>query len=76
VDEASLRSYFLIRALKSVRSCSDVIRQMTQDEIVRAIQLEEGSLRRESLLKVLYRQSRVLARNQHLANLQEKIHGT
>ena len=71
-----MREYYLTRALESVRSCSDVICEMTPDEIVRAIELEEGSKRRKSVLTVLYRQSRVLASREHAAKLKEKIHGS
>lgn len=66
----------ILQALESARSCSAVIKQMTADEIVRALQIEEGSQRRKSVLTLLYRQSRVLARITHQANLKEKIHGS
>ena len=60
-------------ALASTRRLSNIIGQMTAEEIVKAIALEENSSRRSSILERLYRQSRVLARNLHQASLPTQI---
>ena len=60
-------------ALISFRRLGEILPQMTEKEIVRAIALEEETHRRQSVLKLLYRQARRLSRNKlHQAINQEK----
>ena len=60
-------------ALISFRRLREILPQMTEEEIVRAIALEEETHRRQSVLKLLYRQARQLSRNKlHQAINQEK----
>ena len=68
-----MNSWRITEALVSFRRLKDVIHEMTEEEIVRAIALEEESLRRKSILDRLYRQSRVLARATHEATLKKAI---
>jgi len=60
-------------ALISFRRLLEILPQMTEGEIIRAIALEEETHRRQSVLKLLYRQARRLSRNKlHQAINQEK----
>ncbi len=60
-------------ALISLRRLLEILPQMTEEEIIRAIALEEETHRRQSVLKLLYRQARRLSRNKlHQAINQEK----
>ena len=60
-------------ALISLRRLLEILPQMTEEEIIRAIALEEETRRRQSVLKLLYRQARRLSRNKlHQAINQEK----
>ena len=60
-------------ALVSFSRLREILPQMTEEEIVRAIALEEETRRRQSVLKLLYRQARRLSRNKlHQAINQEK----
>ena len=60
-------------ALISFRRLLEILTQMTEEEIIRAIALEEETHRRQSVLKLLYRQARRLSRNKlHQAINQEK----
>ncbi|MBK8467619.1 MAG: hypothetical protein IPL32_17535 [Chloracidobacterium sp.] len=70
-----LNEWRISEALTSVRRLMGVLQQMTDEELIEAIKLEEASLRRKHILEKLYRQSRVLARKTHQANIKEKIHG-
>ena len=60
-------------ALVSFRRLGEILPQMTEKEIIRAIALEEETRRRQSVPKLLYRQARRLSRNKlHQAINQEK----
>ena len=60
-------------ALISFRRLLEILPQMTEGEVIRAIALEEETHRRQSVLKLLYRQARRLSRNKlHQAINQEK----
>ena len=60
-------------ALVSFRRLGEILPQMTEKEIIRAIALEEETRRRQSVLKLLYRQARRLSCNKlHQAINQEK----
>lgn len=71
-----MREFYLARALDSVRSLADVLGELTDEELIRAVELEEGSLRRKSVLTLLYRQLRVNARRDHEAKIKEKLNGS
>lgn len=71
-----MNEWRISEALTSVRRARAVLKDMTAEELAKAIALEESSLRRKNILTMLYRQSRTLARESHEANLKEKIHGT
>lgn len=68
-----MNEWRLTEALTSVRRLNAVASQMTEEEIIRAISLEEESLRRKSILDRLYRESRARARAQHNTSLQQAI---
>lgn len=60
-------------ALVSFSRLREILPQMTEEEIIRAIALEEETHRRQSVLKLLYRQARRLSRSKlHQAINQEK----
>ena len=60
-------------ALVSFSRLREILPQMAEEEIIRAIALEEETHRRQSVLKLLYRQARRLSRNKlHQAINQEK----
>lgn len=68
-----MNNWRISEALVSVRRLMNVIREMTHEEIVRAIALEETSLRRASILERLHRQARVLARNTQAVTIQTEV---
>lgn len=68
-----MNDWRISEALTSVRRLEGVIDQMTDSEVVRAIALEEASLRRTSILQRLHRKARALARVQHEAALKQQI---
>lgn len=68
-----MNNWRVTEALISLRRLREILPQMTEEEIVRAIALEEETHRRQSVLKLLYRQARRLSRNKlHQAINQEK----
>lgn len=68
-----MNNWRVTEALISLRRLREILQQMTEEEIVRAIALEEETHRRQSVLKLLYRQARRLSRNKlHQAINQEK----
>ena len=68
-----MNKWRVTEALISLRRLREILPQMTEEEIVRAIALEEETHRRQSVLKLLYRQARRLSRNKlHQAINQEK----
>lgn len=68
-----MNNWRVTEALISLRRLREILPQMTEEEIVRAIALEEETHRRQSILKLLYRQARRLSRNKlHQAINQEK----
>lgn len=68
-----MEAWRIAEALHSVRHLLVVLEQMTEEELVRAIALEEETLRRKSILERLRRRARVLALKTHDATLQHKI---
>lgn len=68
-----MNEWRISEALTSVRRLGAVLLQMTEDEVVRAIALEEESLRRSSILQRLRRRARVLNRATHEAALERRI---
>ena len=68
-----MNAWRVSEALVSFRRLREILPQMTEKEIIRAIALEEETHRRQSVLKLLYRQARRLSRNKlHQAINQEK----
>ena len=68
-----MNNWRVTEALISLRRLREILPQMAEEEIVRAIALEEETHRRQSVLKLLYRQARRLSRNKlHQAINQEK----
>lgn len=57
-----MRKVVISEALASVRRLQEVLAEMTQEEIDEAIRLEEDSLRRKSVLNLLFQKARSLAR--------------
>ena len=61
-----MREWFIAEALTSVRRLTNVIRQMTDEEIKHVIELEEAGLKRSILLDKLYREMRQRARKEFI----------
>ena len=64
-----MNTWRIARALDSFRHLAEVIDQMTEQEIVQVIKLEEAGGRRKSLLDRLYRQHRKIARTNQVATI-------
>lgn len=59
-----VRKAFIAEALAGVRQLTAVIKELTAPEIEHAIELEEATRRRDTILNKLYRQRRALAKKQ------------
>lgn len=68
-----MSSWKIQEALGSARRLEKVICQLTEEEIVQAIALEEESGRRKAILDRLRRQARVLGRQQCANQLADKV---
>jgi len=68
-----MNTWRISEALTSYRRLSAVVNEMTEEEVVRAIALEEESLRRWSVLQRLRRRARALSRAQHEVTLSRQI---
>lgn len=61
-----MNEWRISEALKSTRQLEERIYQLTGDEVAKAIELEEATLRRPSILKRLRRDQRRRVRSKHL----------
>lgn len=59
-----MRKAFIAEALASVRKLQEVIPKLTDDELKKAVGLEEAALRRQTVLDKMYRELRQRARKQ------------
>ena len=56
------REWFITEALSSVRRLTDLLNQLTDEELSQLIALEESASRRKVFLDKLYREARQRAR--------------
>ena len=62
-----MNEWLISEALKSTRSLEERIYRLADDELERAVELEQATLRRPTILKRLQRESRRRARNKQLS---------
>lgn len=62
-----MNEWLISEALKTTRSLEDRIYRLTDEELERASELEQATLRRPTILKRLQRESRRRARNKQLS---------
>lgn len=63
------------KALRSVASLNEVIAELTEEEVLAALQLESATQRRESVLNRLISRAARLNEIQYVSQLKEKFHG-
>lgn len=69
----SVRQYYIGEALKSFTSLNRVLEELTEDEVLAALELETATLRRKSVAdRLLFRAAR-LRNDAYLSQLQEKF---
>lgn len=64
-----MNEWLISEALKTTRSLEDRIYRLTDEELERAIELEQATLRRPTISKRLQRESRRRARNKQLSTV-------
>ena len=62
-----MNEWLISEALKSTRSLEERIYRLADDELERAVELEQATLRRPTILKRLQRESRRRVRNKQLS---------
>lgn len=70
------RQWFIVKALESARSLADVIDELTEEEVIAALELESGSSRRLSIIDRLISKAVRLNELKYKQTLKEKYHGT
>lgn len=70
------RQWHISQALESARSLAEVIDELTQEEVIAALELESGSSRRLSIIDRLISRAVRLNELQYKKALKEKYHGT
>lgn len=71
-----VREWHVKKALKSFRSLTSIIGELTEEEVLHVLQVESESRRRSVMLDKLIQKAAELNRHIYIANLKEKIHGT
>ena len=71
-----MRPWFISKALKSSRSLSDGIGEMTEEELLHVLQIEFDSSRRSVMIDMMIQKAANLNRKKYLLSLQEKYRGT
>ena len=64
------------QALRSFRSLTRVLGEMTEEEVLHVLQVEAGSRRRAVMLDKLIQKAAELHRNSYLLKLKEQYNGT
>lgn len=70
------RQWMVSEALSSMRRLNDLIDELTEVEVIAALELESGSQRRSSIIDRLISRAVRLNELKYSANLKEKYHGT
>ena len=63
-----MNEWRISEALKSVRRLTELVGELTDDELRRVIEIEEAAQRRDTIIERLYREARKRARNQFVRN--------
>lgn len=71
-----MRDFIITQALKSFRSLSNVIGEITEDEALHVLQVESGSRRRLVMIDKLILKAAELNRIKYIETLKEKFRGT
>ena len=71
-----VRQWYVTEALSSMRRLHDLIDELTQEEILAALELESGTQRRSSIVDRLISRAVRLNELQYSKSLKEKYHGT
>lgn len=70
------RQWYVSKALESARSLADVVDELTEEEVIAALELESGSSRRLSIIDRLISKAVRLNELKYKQTLKEKYHGT
>lgn len=69
----SVRKWHVSEALTSFTRLSELIGELTLEEVLKCLELEAASTRRESVMNRLFSRAVELNRQQFIANLKEKF---
>lgn len=72
----TVRPWYVSEALDSMRRLSEVIDELSLEEVIAALELEAGSRRRPSLIDRLISRAVRLNELHYVKTLKEKYHGT
>jgi hypothetical protein len=71
-----MRPWIISKALKSSRSLSEVIGEMTEEEIMNVLETEFESTRRRVIIDKLIQKAAEIHRRNYLKSLKEKYRGS
>lgn len=71
-----VRQWYVSEALSSMRRLAEIIDELTEDEVLAALELEAGSQRRSSIVDRLISRATRLNEIKYSTQLKEKYHGT
>ena len=72
----SVRSWYVTQALASAQGLRDTLQELTEDEVIAALELESQSRRRRSIVDRLIKRATRLNEVKYSTFLKEKFHGT
>lgn len=72
----SVRQWFIGEALNSFSSLNRVLLQLTEDEVLRCLELESSTLRRRTIIDRLISRAVRMRELSYTRQLKEKFHGT
>jgi hypothetical protein len=70
-----VRNWHTQKALHSFRSLAEIIDELTEEEVLHALEVEAGSRRRAVMLDKLILRAAHINRNNYITYLKEKHHG-
>lgn len=72
----SVRQWYVSKALESARQLQDTIDELSEEEVLAALDLESASSRRRSIIDRLISKAVRLKEIEYANHLKEKYHGT
>lgn len=72
----SVRTWFVSEALQSARRLQEIIDELSEEEVIAALELESQSQRRRSIIDRLISRAVRLNEIKYVVQLKEKYHGT